>query len=58
MEIVVIDGRLFFRLSTGERISCECIRDPYASQIARDFKATLDAAWAAVESAACDARTD
>lgn len=29
----VVAGRLFFAMPDGETISCECIRDPYASQI-------------------------
>jgi len=29
----VVGGNLFFKMSDGSSISCECIKDPYASQI-------------------------
>lgn len=33
----VIDGKLFFKLRDGSTLSCECIAEPYASQIAELF---------------------
>jgi hypothetical protein len=29
----VIQGKLFFKMPDGSSISCECIGEPYASQI-------------------------
>lgn len=29
----VVDGHLFFRMNDGSAISCNCIGEPYASQI-------------------------
>lgn len=29
----VVQGRLFYKLLDGSILSCECIADPYASQI-------------------------
>ena len=29
----VVNGRLYFKMTDGSTISCECIADPYASQI-------------------------
>lgn len=38
----VIAGRLFFKLADGETIACECIRDPYASQVVAMWKGHSD----------------
>lgn len=38
----VVAGCLFFKLPDGETISCECIRDPYASQIVAMWEGRRD----------------
>lgn len=39
----VTNGKLFFTLRDGSTISCECIAEPYASQIAELFTAETKA---------------
>jgi len=37
----VLDGKLFFRLKDGSTITCECIREPYASQVVEALAAAI-----------------
>lgn len=38
----VVDGRLFFKMHDGSTISCECIGEPYASQIVAMWPSSAD----------------
>ena len=38
MRAGVIGGKLFFKLADGSSISCECIANPYATQIADEIE--------------------
>jgi hypothetical protein len=49
MKAGVAGGQLMFTLADGSSISCPCVGEPYAGQIAAEVKALVGAVEDAVE---------
>lgn len=58
--VYVVCGKLFFRLEDGSSINCECIGEPYASQIVAMWNKNAEdtAAYYEAKPAAEDHRWD
>lgn len=40
----VVGGKLFFKMLDGSSISCQCIGEPYASQVVKIFETMIERA--------------